>query len=121
MDNVTAEYSFVTSFFSQEAPTLSLSFKEHNDLMLSPTTTVKGGFDERRSTIKSEIGGHMSRARSDSTANSVYTPQGANVKTERAPLDAIWKQIMDPVLEYCQVCNAESPSDTTYIHFLTYA
>ncbi|KIM90943.1 hypothetical protein PILCRDRAFT_811444 [Piloderma croceum F 1598] len=101
MDNVTAEYSFVTSFFSREAPTLSLSSKEYNDLMLSPTATVKGGFDER-STIKSEIGGHMPRARSDSIAKSVYTPQGANVKMERAPLDAIWKQIMDPVLEYCQ-------------------
>jgi hypothetical protein len=116
MDNVTAEYSFVTSFFSQEAPTLSLSFKEHNDLMLSPTTTVKGGFDEPRSTFKSEIGGHVPRGRS--IANSVNTPRGDNMKMERAPLDVIWKQIMDPVLEYCQVCDAKSPF---YIHFLTYA
>ena len=121
MDNATAEYSFVTSFFSQEPPAPSSSSKENNDPTLSPT--VKGGFDERRLAVQSEMVEHTSRARANSLANPVYTTprQSAIVKMERAPLDAIWKQIMDPVLEYCQVCNAKSPSDAIYIILLTWA
>jgi hypothetical protein len=115
MDNATAEYSFVTSFFSPEAPAPPSS-KENDNSTLSPTATIKGGFDERRSAIGHEIGGHKPRGRADSTANSVYaTPkQSTIVKTERAPLDTIWKQIMDPTLEYCQVCSVTRPLGVIY-------
>lgn len=107
MDNATAEYTFVTSFFAAEASVSPLSAK---DTLFSPTamlTPVKGGFDDRRSVAGSEVGGQTSRTRADSLAP--YTPTRAIMKADRVPLDAIWKQIMDPVLEYCQVDDTISP------------
>ena len=99
MDNATAEYSFVSSFFAPEASTPPFSSKEKNNSLLSP---VDGDFDEQYSPIGSETVGHTPKAYTDSIVHT--TPKQITiVKTERVPLDAIWKQIMDPVLEYCRV------------------
>jgi hypothetical protein len=108
MDNATAEYSFVTSFFALETEVSPRSSKDSNNAISSPTATLKGGVDERRSAIVSEVGEQARRTRADSIANSTYTTpkQSSTLKTERVPLDAVWKQIMDPVLEYCQVYSA---------------
>jgi len=104
LDNTSAEYSFVTSFFAPDALAPRPSSEGSNNALSSPTATFKGGFDEPCSVVGSVIGGHTPRARADSVANSVRTAPQQNtfVKTERVPLDTIWKQIMDPVLEYCQ-------------------
>lgn len=109
MDNATAEYTFVTSFFAVEASVPPLPAKDAHKSLFSPTvmlTPVKGTFDDGRSAIGSEVGGYMPRARAESLVSaSNNTPtRNAIMKAERAPLDAMWKQIMDPVLEYCQVC-----------------
>jgi hypothetical protein len=115
MDNATAEYSFVTTFFATESSTVPPSSEESSNPLSSPTANVTAGFDERHVVVRSEIGGHTQRARADSIANPIMTTPRQNtfVKTERIPLDAIWKQIMDPVLEYCQVRDAASP-ETSY-------
>jgi vacuolar protein sorting-associated protein 52 len=103
MDNATAEYSFVSSFFAPETSTSPFSSKEKTNSLLSP---VDGGFDEQYSLIGQETVRHTSKAYTDSIVNT--TPkQSTVVKTERVPLDAIWKQIMDPVLEYCRVCSIQ--------------
>lgn len=104
MDNATAEYSFVTKFFASEPSTLLPSSKQSNDILFPATPAGTGGFDEGHLAIGSEIGGQTPRLRTDSTNPTSATPkQNAFAKMERAPLDAIWKQIMDPILEYCQV------------------
>ena len=104
MDNATAEYSFVTNFFASEPSTLLPSSEQSNDTLFPATPAVTGGFDEGHLAIGSEIGEQTPRPRADSTNPTSATPkQNAFAKMERAPLDAIWKQIMDPILEYCQV------------------
>lgn len=87
MDNATAEYAFIAAFFRSEsfAPPPVM---ETNSALFSPTATLLSpdfSFDDRRSNAGFEI------ARPDLMD-----------KAERAPLDAIWKQILDPVLEYCK-------------------
>lgn len=106
MDNATAEYTFVTSFFSIEPVAPLPSSKSTSGSLFSPTAMLsptKGVFDDRRSVSGSEIGGQMPRPRADSMASISGTIKSpATLKAERAPLDTIWKQIIDPILEYCQ-------------------
>jgi hypothetical protein len=87
MDNATAEYAFITAFFRFEsfAPPPAM---EINSALFSPTATLLSpdfSFDDRRSNAGSEI-----------------ARPSLMDKAERVPLDAIWKQILDPVLEYCK-------------------
>lgn len=107
MDNASAEYAFVITFFRSEpfAPPVA---KEHDSALFSPPATLLSpdrAFDDRRSNAGSEMGTHLSRPfRSDGQEprNATARPSLMD-KVERAPLDAIWKQILDPVLEYCKV------------------
>ncbi|KAG1815552.1 Vps52-domain-containing protein [Suillus subaureus] len=106
MDNTTAEYAFIAAFFRSEsfAPPPAM---ETNSALFSPTATLLSpdvGFDDRRSNAGSEIGTHVSRTfggNGNGTCDVTARP-GLMDKAERAPLDAIWKQILDPVLEYCK-------------------
>ncbi|GBE79633.1 predicted protein [Sparassis crispa] len=102
MDNATAEYTFVTSFFvSEERPSVhqkdSSSSVRSPSAVLSPTNAE---FDELRSNAGSDLNA-LSRRRFSSINNAMNVPQ-MSAKEEQASLAAIWKQIMDPVLEYCQ-------------------
>lgn len=106
MDNATAEYAFIIAFFRSEsfAPPPAM---ETNSALFSPTTKLllpDFGFEDSKSNAGSEIGTHISRpfggnghGPRDATAR-----PGSMDKAERVPLDAIWKQILDPVLEYCK-------------------
>ncbi|KAI0750654.1 vacuolar sorting protein [Daedaleopsis nitida] len=114
MDNATAEYAFVTAFFSTEPrpPPNKDSSSIMSPPILSPT---RGEFDEFRSNPGSDIGsdGVSPRPRIVSITSVMGTAgldqQAAN--EEQAALNALWKQIMDPVLDYCQtfVQNAIEP------------
>ncbi|KAG2154933.1 vacuolar sorting protein [Suillus bovinus] len=106
MDNATAEYAFVAAFFSSQsfAPPPAM---ETNSALYSPTATLLSpdfGFDDRRSNAGSEIGMQISRPFSGNghKPRDMTARPGLMDKAERAPLDAIWKQILDPVLEYCK-------------------
>lgn len=105
MDNATAEYSFITAFFRFES--FAPPAKEHNSAIFSPSAMLLSpdcSFDDRRSNAGSEMGTHVSRT----FGGNGHEPRDVTVqpnimdKVERAPLDAIWKQILDPVLEYCK-------------------
>lgn len=106
MDNATAEYAFIAAFFRSEsfAPPLAM---ETNSALFSPTATLLSpdvSFDDRRSNAGSETGTHVSRpfgGNGNGTRDVTARPDLMD-KAERAPLDAIWKQILDPVLEYCK-------------------
>lgn len=115
MDNATSEYAFITSFFAVEpAPAPSTSKEQSTSgSMFSPTSMLSPsrGVYEDRSISGSDAGysPQTPRARVDSFATSVnLTPRPQNhsqsvPKTDRSVLDSIWKQVMDPILEYCQI------------------
>jgi hypothetical protein len=90
MDNATAEYSFVTNFFATEASSLP---------PLSALLSPDGPTFDQQSAAGSD-GGLTHRTRGESISKSPRLTISA--KDEQTTLDAIWKQILDPVLEYCQ-------------------
>ncbi|KAF5359016.1 hypothetical protein D9758_004735 [Tetrapyrgos nigripes] len=93
MDNATAEYTFVKTFFSPE-PSMrskdSVNSIFSSDALLSPT--------DHQSISGSDFGGSRSRAGSISIPS---VPKGPS-KEEQAGTDTIWKQIFEPILEYVQ-------------------
>ncbi|KAG6854864.1 hypothetical protein C0991_012054 [Blastosporella zonata] len=93
MDNATAEYTFLKTFFSVEA---SLPTEESVASMLSPPSLHspdRATFADRRSMSGSDYGGQ--RAVSASILNALTTAETTR-KEEQAGTDALWKQIMDP-------------------------
>ncbi|KAJ7068419.1 vacuolar sorting protein [Mycena amicta] len=109
MDNATAEYAFVAAFFGSEALADSTAQDAETDMdnaLLSPALLSPRGGERRTSAAGSERGvGHRHRASSVVSAGASGTQLQAlatALKEEQASADAIWKQIMDPVLEYTQ-------------------
>lgn len=101
MDNATAEYTFVSSFFAVE-PLFPPSphTAELNNSALSPASPDRGTFTDTRSNYGSEYAG---KRQSLTPGLSGFVTPMVSTKEEQADMDAIWKQVMDPVLEYCQV------------------
>lgn len=104
MDNATAEYAFITAFFAiDHSPPVSTKPSDssiRSPSLLSPTS---GEFDETRSNLGSEIGSAFrQRVSSINSVMSAGIPE-VSAKEEQAALNAVWKQVMDPVLAYCQV------------------
>ncbi|EDR12808.1 vacuolar sorting protein [Laccaria bicolor S238N-H82] len=89
MDNATAEYTFVSTFFAVE-PLFPPSphTAELNNSTLTPASPDRGTFTDTRSNYGSEYG----------SKRQSLTPGLGGF----ADMDAIWKQVVDPVLEYCQ-------------------
>jgi Vps52 / Sac2 family len=97
MDNAVAEYSFVTAFFNFETDG---RIREGITTPFSPTATIypgNGGFADPESQGAFYLEGHAD------AQNDTGPTRQASTKVEQANFDAIWKQILDPVLEYCQV------------------
>jgi vacuolar protein sorting-associated protein 52 len=97
MDNATAEYTFITTFFQVDPGPAAI---EHIHPFGSPTALLSPGSylePNRQSQTGSDFDIQPSH---DDSIRRVST---VAVKEEQANMDAIWKQIMDPVLEYCQV------------------
>ncbi|KAI0030717.1 vacuolar sorting protein [Vararia minispora EC-137] len=106
MDNGTAEYAFVTTFFAPEpnppAPA-TLSFG------MTPTSSVFSteqlGFDLQKdaddgaSTPGSD---YMKTPRAPTRTPASTVSVTGSTKEEQKALDAVWKQIMDPALEHTQ-------------------
>jgi len=101
MDNATAEHMFVSTFFAAEPfipPTPHTA--ELNNSALSPASPDRGTFADSRSNYESE---HGSKRQSITPGLGGFVTPMVSTKEEQADMDAIWKQVMDPVLEYCQV------------------
>ncbi|KAK0498618.1 vacuolar sorting protein [Armillaria luteobubalina] len=88
MDNATAEYTFVKTFFPVQTSLPPLDLEHTLSPALSPT--------DNNSYAGSEFGGPRTPVPPSISA------QLASLKEEQAVTDAIWKQIFDPVLEYVQ-------------------
>jgi hypothetical protein len=96
MDNATSEYSFITRFFDREA-------KSPGVIPLSTLTPVSPR-QEESSTEPERVESPVPTARAPSAPMS--TLQAAEVrklKEEQAYFDDIFKQVMEPVLQYTEV------------------
>ncbi|KAK7060497.1 Vacuolar protein sorting-associated protein 52 [Paramarasmius palmivorus] len=92
MDNVTAEYSFLRGFFSVET-SISQTISIPETPLFSPTVLSPTGQPELESL------GTRSRAGSIATLPSTLPD---STKEEQAKIDALWKQVFDPVMTYVQ-------------------
>lgn len=99
MDNGAAEYAFIARFFDPSDVAAGPSSP-----LLSPRSPLPGD------NVPSEFGGFnfSGRTRSGSVLidlpTPIATPPRTNTnKEQQAFLDGLWKQVMDPTLEYCQV------------------
>ncbi len=68
--------------------------------ILSPTY---GEFDELRSEVGSESVSPRVRPVSIHGVIQAAVSQEQSAKEEQGALNALWKQVMDPILDYCQV------------------
>ncbi|KAH8105951.1 Vps52-domain-containing protein [Cristinia sonorae] len=128
MDNATAEYTYVTTFFSKEPlPGPPGQLQRDNSSgsgVLSPSSLLSptADFDDARSNIGSDFGANSPRRRHISLQGGNGTPpQNISPKEEQANMTAIWKQILDPVLEYCKtfINNVLEPTPPPAIPLLT--
>ncbi|KAJ3551339.1 hypothetical protein NM688_g4759 [Phlebia brevispora] len=139
LDNSTAEYSFISAFFSPatippSSSTVSsrtgMDSKDSNSsALLSPT---QAEFEELKSNGDTEHGGSQivmsASERHMASINSILgiaptlldpTTDAKEVKEEQNTLNAIWKQVMDPVLDYCQTYIEQSLAPHPTIPLLT--
>lgn len=101
MDNTTAEYAFLSAFFNVPPSIITVNAKEPP---LSPTASLspeRGAFSDLRSSSTSDYGRH--RAVSGGSITFSDLTAGPNSKEEQTSYDTLWKQIFDPVSEYCKV------------------
>jgi hypothetical protein len=114
MDNATAEYTFISSFFasSPSPPSVEASLSLLTPTAVVPTPTMMAtpdtiAFAESRSPVTSEYEG-SSRQVSGAMPGLGGVVPAVSTKEDQALVDAIWRQAMDPVMEYCQVRSAVS-------------
>ncbi|KAG8685244.1 hypothetical protein FRC08_013229 [Ceratobasidium sp. 394] len=97
LDNASAEHAFISSFFHQEPP----------PPRPKPSSRSVSGIIFEDADEQSEMGGDsvpISRTTSASVTDGDGVKRGVSnaVKEEQTFVDGLWKQIMDPALEYCQ-------------------
>lgn len=112
MDNSTAEYVFIKSFFNNYQ-ILSLDVKTSIPSATTPLSPDRTSFDDDRSHPGSEVGDYTEKTGIMTGSSSAsFTPPTSKATS----VDIIWKQIMDPVLEYCQV--SVIPCDQAALTFM---
>ena len=99
MDNSTAEYVFIKSFFDSHQ-ILPLDVKTSIPSATTPLSPDRASFDDDKSHPGSEVGDYTEKTDIMTASSAASFAPPASKATN---VDIIWKQIMDPVLEYCQV------------------
>lgn len=120
MDNATSEYTFITSFFIS-IESLSSDGSDNMTSLASPfpvLSPLRSAFntssDLRSTNAGSEVNFDSSRSGNGSPppTTATFSSFGAALSREdQGSADTIWKQVLDPVLEYCQVL-------TEHLHLL---
>ncbi|KAF9226604.1 Vps52-domain-containing protein [Gyrodon lividus] len=122
MDNATAEYSFLASFFSVEPlepppSTRGLESGRISTALLSPDCSV---VDDKKSVAGSEARTYVPNI--GAVGPTRLARLATMEKAERTDLDNIWKKIFDPVLEYTKTFLGsviESPPPATPLLIMT--
>lgn len=114
MDNATSEYAFISSFFSND---IALPQQNSSSPAATGGTGIvspdgAGSFFGMRSPSGSDFGQQQPlnvqqplRSAMSSTTPGLggFVSFVAKSKEEQAVIDTIWKQVIDPVMDYCQV------------------
>ena len=112
MDNGTAEYAFVTTFFAPEPDLPADTPQVVSSHLFSPTMlSVPLPADDAVSSPGTDVVPETPRPRgpTDSVfSNESLRPAARLSKDDQNALNAVWNQIMNPALEYAKV--AFSPS-----------
>ena len=107
MDNGTAEYAFVTTFFVPEPDLPPADTPQVSSHLFSPTAlSVPLPADDAVSTPATDMDPMTPQPRglTDSIfGNQSLRPATRLSKDDQTALNAIWKQIMDPALEHTKV------------------
>jgi hypothetical protein len=107
MDNGTAEYAFVTTFFVPEPDLPPADTPQVSSHLFSPTAlSAPLPADDAASTPATDMVPMIQRPRglTDSIfGNESLRPATRLSKDDQTALNAIWKQIMDPALEHTKV------------------
>ncbi|KAF8639930.1 hypothetical protein AX17_001180 [Amanita inopinata Kibby_2008] len=101
MDNSTAEYTFVNAFFNNPQPYPPIDLKSSKTTATTPVSPDRESFAEDQSNVGSEFGEHLEVAGNTTAVSATFSPATPS-KKEPGSIDTIWKQIMEPVLEYCR-------------------
>ncbi len=112
MDNSTAEYAFIKSFFNNQQ-IFPLDVKTSVPSATTPLSPDRVSFEDDKTPPRSEFGDELEKTvvMTGSSAAPFQPPQ-----TKAANVDLIWKQVMDPVLEYCQVGVIACHPGCSYLH-----
>ena len=106
LDNATAEYVFVSNFFAPPSSSSELPSRTPAP-MPSPAYSIR----DRRPSVVTDVHdgthddilvGHSAKESVDNSA--IFSLQQERSKEELAAIAVIWKQIMEPALHHCQVC-----------------
>jgi vacuolar protein sorting-associated protein 52 len=115
MDNASAEYAFLASFFKPPPRPAAISQPPASPFPPSPGLLAPSVLDEdvpqTPRTASTPGFERTPRPRRDSVVSSFtvavnnipQAPTEQEIKETKAVLDGLWKQILDPVLEYTQV------------------
>ncbi|KAI0284325.1 vacuolar sorting protein [Russula aff. rugulosa BPL654] len=106
MDNGTAEYAFVTSFFAPEPDLPPADTPQVSSHLFSPTAlSVPLPADDAVSTPATDLDPLTPRPRGPTSSifgNEALRTATRLSKDDQTALNAIWKQIMDPALEHAK-------------------
>lgn len=110
LDNGSAEYSFIVKFFRepQELAAPAIPLKSPT---FSPTDRSASASSTQLRFDHDQPPGSESDALGESMENAAPTLD----KEQRTALDGIWKQIMNPAVQYCQARLSTLVLDTTYL------
>lgn len=109
MDNATAEYAFITSFFSVTSPAPRPDPVSPAPPVAQSVVSPDGSsFFGMLSPSGSDFAQHQPPLSSALTSTTTPGLGGfvsfvAKSKEDQAAIGSIWKQVMDPVMDYCTV------------------
>lgn len=110
--NASTEYSFLSAFFGNHStldlhPTMSRTATQASERTLRRSTTSGSLASATSAAAPRGTDGENGRAGTPSVAGSVATvasrDRQQDEKAQRATVDALWKGVMDPALEYSRV------------------
>ncbi|PFH51402.1 hypothetical protein AMATHDRAFT_74956 [Amanita thiersii Skay4041] len=96
MDNATAEHKFVNVFFNVDDNLVFGDLRSVVPTVSTPLSPDRVSFTDDKTNEESEIGDYPDKI------SNLKMQSPASARKNQAALDIIWKQIMEPVLEYCQ-------------------
>lgn len=96
MDNATSEYSFIIRFFDRAADSLAI--------MPLPALSLMSPRQEESNAEPEGVESPVATARAPATSMSTLQAEEVRkLKEEQAYFDNIFKQVMEPILQYVEV------------------